>query len=119
MASVDYRFINKDPIIDVIRTAMQRRGNLDPRQIKMTAADAGVHPGTIDNWLNGDTRRPMSLTSRFVLEALGVTIKYIDEGGNAIRPPKPELISLAAQREIIAKDRERDKAREAKAKKNG
>lgn len=112
---MDYRFINKDPIIDVIRTAMQRRGNCDPRQIHQTAHDAGVHPSTVDNWLNGDTRRPMSLTSRFVLEALGVTITYVDESGKNIKPPKPELISLAAQREILAKDREREKAREAKA----
>lgn len=111
---MDYRFINKDPIIDVIRTAMQRKGNLGPEQIRRTAHGAGVHPGTIDNWLNGDTRRPMNLTTRFVLEALGVSIRYVDDSGIAIKQPKPELISLAAQREILAKDREREKAREAK-----
>ena len=113
MTQVDYRFIDKDPIIDVIRTAMQRRGNASPDQINRVAYDAGIHPGTLHNWLNGDTRRPLSITTRFVLEALGVTIKYIDENDKAIKEPQPELISAAKQREILAKDREREKAREA------
>lgn len=114
MTTIDYRFIDKDPIIDVIRTAMQRKGNLTPEQINRVAYDAGIHPGTLHNWMYGDTRRPLSLTTRFVLEALGVTIKYTDENDKPIKEPQPELISAAKQREILAKDRERDKAREAK-----
>lgn len=110
----DYRFIDKDPIIDVIRTAMQRKGNLNPEQINRVAYDAGIHPGTLHNWLNGDTRRPLSLTTRFVLEALGVTIRYIDEDEKPIKMPTAELIPASKQREILAKDRERQKAREAK-----
>lgn len=110
----DYRFIDKDPIIDVIRTAMQRKGNLNPEQINRVAYEAGIHPGTLHNWLNGDTRRPLSLTTRFVLEALGVSIKYIDEDDKPIKMPAAELISAAKQREILARDREREKAREAK-----
>lgn len=114
MSQVDYRFIDKDPIIDVIRTAMQRRGNISPEQINRVAYDAGIHPGTLHNWLNGDTRRPLSITTRFVLEALGVTITYVDADDRPIREPKPELISATKQREILAKDREREKAREKK-----
>lgn len=114
MSQVDYRFIDKDPIIDIIRTAMQRTGNASPEQINRVAYDAGIHPGTLHNWLNGDTRRPLSITTRFVLEALGVTIKYMDANEKPIREPQPELISAARQREILAKDREREKAREAK-----
>lgn len=114
MSNNDYRFIDKDPIIDVIRTAMQRKGNLNPDQINRVAYDAGIHPGTLHNWLNGDTRKPLSITTRFVLEALGVTIKYIDEDEKPIRMPEPDLISAVEQRKILAKDREREKAREAK-----
>lgn len=116
MSTSDYRFITKDPIIDVIRTAMQRKGNLGPEQINRVAYEAGVHPGTIHNWLNGDTRRPMSITTRFVLEALGVSIRYIDDSDKPIKMPEPELISAKEQREILARDREREKAREAKKK---
>lgn len=115
MTQVDYRFIDKDPIIDVIRTAMQRKGNNSPEQIQRVAYDAGIHPGTLNNWLNGDTRRPLSLTTRFVLEALGVTIKYIDEDDKPIREPQPILISATEQRKILARDKEREKAREAKS----
>lgn len=112
MTQVDYRFIDKDPIIDVIRTAMQRRGNISPEQINRIAYDAGIHPGTLNNWLNGETRRPLSITTRFVLEALGVTIMYMDENDKRIKEPEPEMIPASKQREILAKDRERDKARE-------
>lgn len=107
----DYRFINKDGVIDVIRTAMGRKGNLSPDFIAKVAHDAGIHPGTLDNWLNGDTRRPLSITTRFVLEALGVKTKYIDENDKPIRMPEEEMISATEQRKIIAADRERDKAR--------
>jgi hypothetical protein len=113
--TTDYRFIDKDPVLGVIRTAMQRQGNLSHEQIAKVAYDAGVHPHTIWSWLNGETRRPLSITTRFVLEALGVNITY-EQDGRAIREAKPELISTAAQREIMAKDREREKAREAKKK---
>jgi hypothetical protein len=114
MSKTDYRFINKDPIIDVIRTAIQRRGNASPEQINRIAFDAGIHPGTLHNWLDGDTRRPLSITTRFVLEALGVTVRYIDQDDKPIKMPEPELISAKEQREILARDREREKARDAK-----
>jgi hypothetical protein len=114
MSKTDYRFINKDPIIDIIRTAMQRRGNASPEQINRIAFDAGIHPGTLHNWLDGDTRRPLSITTRFVLEALGVTVRYIDQDDKPIKMPEPELISAKEQREILARDREREKARDAK-----
>lgn len=114
MSKTDYRFINKDPIIDIIRTAMQRRGNISPEQINRVAFDAGIHPGTLHNWLEGDTRRPLSITTRFVLEALGVTVRYIDQDDKPIKMPEPELISAKEQREILARDREREKARDAK-----
>lgn len=91
---------------------MQRKGNASPEQINRVAYDAGIHPGTLHNWLNGDTRRPLSITTRFVLEALGVSITYTDENDKRIKEPEPELISAVEQRKILAKDRERDKARE-------
>jgi hypothetical protein len=112
----DYRFINKDPIIDVIRTAMGRKGNMSAEQINRVAYDAGIHPGTLHNWLMGDTRRPLSITTRFVLEALGVTVKYADDEGKAIKMPEPEMISASEQRKILAADRERDRARDHKRK---
>lgn len=69
----DYRFIDKDPIIDVIRTAIQATG----AKIRQLSNNSGVAEITIRNWLEGDTRRPQRLTSEFVLRALGVETTYV------------------------------------------
>lgn len=113
MANNDYRFIDKDPVIDVIRTEMGRMGNLSGEQINRVAYDSGISPSTIHGWLTGDTRRPQSLTTRFVLEALGVSIKYVREDGTSIRQSAPSMISKAEQDKILRKDRERAAARTA------
>lgn len=107
----DYRFIDKDPVIDVIRTAMQRGGNLGAGHIDRIAYESGVSAGTIYNWLHGDTRRPQSLSTRFVLEACGVHIRY-EMDGKDMRMPKPELITKAEQKKILDKDAERERERE-------
>lgn len=111
----DYRFIDKDPVIDVIRTVMQRQGNLGSSQIERVSYESGVSAGTIYNWLHGDTRRPQNLSTRFVLEALGVRIIYQDAEDKVIRTPKPELISKAEQKKILERDAEREKEREKAA----
>lgn len=89
MAKQDYRFIDKDPIIDMIRTEAQRHGPLKGGQIERLAEESGVSSGTIRNWFFGETKRPQSLSTRFVLEALGVTIKYVREDGSTIRRSGP------------------------------
>jgi len=112
MANNDYRFIDKDPVIDVIRTEMQRYGNLHHGQIAKLSYESGVSHSTIYNWLNGDVRRPQSLSTRFVLEALGIEIKYVREDGTTVRQPQPTLITKAEQEAILRKDRERERERE-------
>src|SRR5215472_5903023 len=112
MSKDDYRFIDKDPVIDVIRTEMQRFGTLNHNQIARIAYGSGVSPSTIHNWLFGDVRRPQSLSTRFVLQELGVQIKYVREDGTTIRQPEPQLISKAEQAKILKADREREKERE-------
>jgi transcriptional regulator with XRE-family HTH domain len=68
----DYRFIDKDPIIDLIRTAYSQ-GELE---LKSLAAEARVHPQTISRWLYGDVKRPQNWTVQKVLRALGVETRY-------------------------------------------
>jgi hypothetical protein len=118
MSKDDYRFIDKDPIIDVIRTAFQKKGNLSHAQILKVSYDSGVSASAIDGWLFGDVRRPWSLSTRMVLEALGVEIGYTFDDGTTLDPPKPKLISKAAQQVILKKDeqREAERAKKRKAK---
>lgn len=62
-----YRFLTKDPICDLIRTALASSG-LKTSQI---ATDAEVAPGTIANIDFGKTRRPQHNTTRCIMEACG------------------------------------------------
>lgn len=116
MSKNDYRFVDKDPVIDVIRTAFQRKGNLSQAQIDKVAYGSGVSASAIHGWLFGDVRRPWSLSTRFVLEELGVEIIYHFDDGTNIEKPKPKMISKAAQQAILKKDEEREAERKKKRK---
>lgn len=69
---MDYRFLEKDPAIDVVRSAYLESNAMLPQ----VAAEARVHPRTIYNWLYGKTKKPQGLTLMKVLAALGVTVNY-------------------------------------------
>jgi len=100
---------------------MQRYGNLNSEQITKLSYESGVSYGAIHEWLFGETRRPQSLSTRFVLQALGVSIKYERDDGTTIRQHEPELISKAEQARILKAERERREKRErekAKERKN-
>jgi len=114
----DYAFIDKDPIIDVIRTAFQRKGNLSHEQILKVSYASGVSASAISGWLFGDVRRPWSLSTRMVLEALGVTINYEFDDGDELKAPKPKLIPKAAQQAILKKEEAREAERKKKRKAN-
>jgi transcriptional regulator with XRE-family HTH domain len=62
-----YSFIEKDPIIDVVRTAVQ--------DSKLSYTDihdlSDVSVGTMYNWFHGQTRRPTHAAVAAVLGALG------------------------------------------------
>jgi hypothetical protein len=108
MSNNEYRFIDKDPVIDVIRTEAQRYGNLSHSQLLKLSLDSGVSVSTLHNWFNGDTRRPQSLSTRFVLQALGVAIRYVREDGTSIRQPQAQMIPKAEQDKILKRERERE-----------
>lgn len=103
----DYRFIDKDPVIDVIRTEAARYGNLGLQQLQKLSYESGVSVSTLRNWFEGATRKPLSISTRFVLEALGVKINYVREDGTTIRQPKMQMIPKAEQDKILKRDKER------------
>lgn len=96
MGKRDYRFLRKekDPIIDLMRTEAQRqgmRGEIAKGQIMRLSRISGVSDSAIRAWFYGDTLRPQSLSSRFVMAALGITVKYFgvdgrEIGHNSMRP---------------------------------
>jgi hypothetical protein len=62
-----YRFIDKDPVIDAVRTVVQQE------RLKNSAVHAvsGVATATLDNWFDGPTRQPQNSTVTAVTAALG------------------------------------------------
>jgi hypothetical protein len=69
-----YSFRNKDPVIDYLRTAVQRSGT---KHSKISEA-SGVSAGTLNNWFHGTTKRPQFATVAAVARSLG------DDGVNAV-----------------------------------
>jgi hypothetical protein len=62
-----YSFVDKDPIIDEIRTVYQDSG----ANYQWVHKHSGVATATLTNWFNGQTRRPQAATINAVLRALG------------------------------------------------
>lgn len=53
-----YLFIDKDPIIDSMRTVHQLSG----KTFKAASEDSGVSAGTLARWFSGNVRRPQFAT---------------------------------------------------------
>jgi transcriptional regulator with XRE-family HTH domain len=62
-----YNFVNKDPVIDEIRTIYQASGV----NYKWIEDNSGVTSTTLSAWFSGKTKRPQSATIEAVLRALG------------------------------------------------
>lgn len=64
-----YRFIDKDPVIDEIRTLVQDEGLM--KKLEIVHQLSGVATATLDNWFNGETKSPQNRTICAVTSALG------------------------------------------------
>ena len=62
-----YRWIDKDPVIDAVRTVVQD----EKLKNNMVHEISGVAAATLDNWFNGETRKPQNVTVTAVTSALG------------------------------------------------
>jgi transcriptional regulator with XRE-family HTH domain len=62
-----YSFIDKDPMIDQVRTIVQD----SQMTYKAISEASSVNKNTIRNWLDGNTRKPQAATFNAVLRALG------------------------------------------------
>jgi len=88
----DYRFFQegkeKDPIIHLIMTELQKQGRLNNAGLEIVAAKAGCASSTLRNWFFGDTRRPHFLIVRFVLEAVACKLQVVRDDGTIVRGPR-------------------------------
>lgn len=68
-----YSFVDKDPVIDRIRTIVQDEG-LSYQDIHIIS---GVSAGTLSNWFEGETRRPQYATIAAVTYSLGYKQEFV------------------------------------------
>lgn len=72
-----YLFVDKDPIIDALRTAVSE----SHKSYTEIHAASDVSVGTMRNWFHGKTRRPMFSSVSAVVRALGKrNIRYTSKG---------------------------------------
>ncbi len=64
-----YRYVDKDPIIDKMRTLVQDEGLF--KKLNIVHQLSGVSTSTLENWFHGDTKSPQNRTICAVITALG------------------------------------------------
>ena len=68
-----YNFMEKDPIIDEIRTVYEDSGV----NYKWIEDNSGVTSATLANWFSGKTRKPQAATINAVLRSLGFKLGIV------------------------------------------
>lgn len=83
-----YLFKDKDPVIDVLKTAIADT-NLSYDDI---SERSGVSRSTLDNWFFGSTRRPQHATIMAVTRAIGHDWRLVKVG-----PPTAREVTTVTQ----------------------
>jgi len=79
-----YSFVDKDPIIDEVRTIVQMSG----ATYKKIEEDSGVTSATLRAWFQGKTRKPQAATLNAVARVLGYKIGFVPYvAASAAEPP--------------------------------
>ena len=95
-----YNFVDKDPIIDEVRTMIQNSG----ANYKWIEEHSGVTWQTLRNWFDGKTRKPQAATINAVARALGYKLGFMPHIGVVpvkIVPPMPQPTPRVSVRHIV------------------
>jgi DNA-binding phage protein len=68
-----YSFVDKDPIIDEVRTMVQASG----ANYKWIEDHSGVTSATLYAWFDGKTKKPQAATLNAVARALGYKLGFV------------------------------------------
>jgi hypothetical protein len=69
-----YNFIDKDPVIDEMRTLVKDEGLI--KKLNIVHELSGVSVSTLNNWFAGETKAPQNRTVSAVATALGYERKW-------------------------------------------
>ena len=90
-----YNFIDKDPMIDEVRTIVEASG----ASYKWVNGESGVSTQTMAKWFDGSTRRPQAATMNAVLRSLGYKLGVVEDHKVIVpiegRRPEPKPIRAA------------------------
>ena len=76
-----YNFVDKDPVIDKVRTAVQ----MSRKSYKQIRAAGGPTPSTLYGWFDGKTRRPQFCTTAATLNSVGGRFEMILPNGTRVK----------------------------------
>lgn len=86
-----YSFIDKDPIIDEVRTMVNDSG----ANYKWIEEHSGVTSATLYNWFNGRTKKPQAATLNAVARCLGYKLGFVPHATAVhIEPPMAQPVSV-------------------------
>lgn len=72
-----YRFIDKDPVCDELRTIVHEAGL--SKKLRIVAELANLHHSTIKNLFHGATRRPQNATVMAIGTSLGYKREWVKD----------------------------------------
>ena len=81
-----YNFVDKDPIIDEVRTVFNASGV----NFKWIEAESGVTSQTLSKWFSGQTKKPQAATVNAVLRSLGYKLGVVPHGATVHVVPRME-----------------------------
>lgn len=91
-----YRWIDKDSVIDAVRTVVQDE-RLKNSQVH---AISGVAAATLDSWFSGGTRKPQNATLTAVTSALGYVRRDRMNADGTVTPAYEKARALDWDKEI-------------------
>lgn len=110
-----YRYIDKNPVIDKVRTILQDEGLYTKKKRNMVHQLSGVATTTLDNWFDGDTKNPQHHTIAAVVTSLGYEetfqrVKNLDMD-KELEIAAKWLAKQREQRELFSKTKKTKKAK--------
>ena len=66
-----YNFVDKDPVIDELRTVIQREGFMKKGGLSKLSTLSGVSYSCYENWFFGETKRPQNASIEATARAMG------------------------------------------------
>ena len=94
-----YSFIDKDPMIDEMRTLVQQHG----ATFKDIHEHSGVSAGTLTAWFSGPTKKPQAATINAVARSMGwkLVLAPFDAKPLVQPTPAPKATERSAVRHVV------------------